>query len=74
MIYPNKFTPLGKSMVGKMSHLMMEKGTEISLTQLMENTARYFIDVGEFILALDTLFALGKIELDEVSEVVRYVS
>ncbi|WP_353049650.1 ABC-three component system middle component 7 [Falsiruegeria litorea] len=73
MICPNKFTPLDKSILGKVGHLMMDPGSEISLVQLRETTAKNFVDVGEFIFALDTLFALGKVELDGSRGVISYV-
>jgi len=74
MITPNKFIPLDKSIIGKMSHLIIDDIDEISITELVNLKIRKFTDIGEFILALDTLYALGKIELDEDRKIVRYVS
>jgi len=74
MITPNKFLPLDKSIIGKMSCLLIEGVNEIPVTELMHLKIKKFSDVGEFILALDTLHALGKIELDENRKVIKYVS
>lgn len=73
MIVPNKFTPLDKSILGKLSYLMLENIDEISLTELLKMNLSKFTDVGEFILALDTLFVLGKIEISE-NGIIKYVS
>lgn len=73
MICPNKFLSLDDSIVGKMHHLFMASGTKITLVDLRNSTSRYFADVGEFILALDTLYVLGKINFDHATGVVTYV-
>lgn len=73
MIVPNKFTPLDKSILGKLSNLILENIDEISLSELLKMKLSKFTDVGEFILALDTLFVLGKIEISE-NGIIKYVS
>lgn len=65
MITPNKFTPLDKSILGKLSNLIIEDTEEIALSELLDLRLRKFTDIGEFILALDTLFILGRIEMDK---------
>lgn len=74
MITPNKFTTLDKSIIGKMGYLFIDGRDEIPVTELMALKKRHFKDIGEFILALDALYALGKIELDDRRKVVKYVS
>lgn len=74
MIVPNKFIPLDKSILSKLNYLMLEDVEEISISELMQATNRKFTDIGEFIVALDVLFVLGKIELDKDKEIIRYVS
>lgn len=74
MITPNKFLPLDKSIMGKMPSLLIEGVDEIPITELMRLKLKKFSDIGEFILALDTLYALGKIELDQDRKVLKYVS
>lgn len=72
MIVPNKFTPLDASILGKLSHLFIEEINEISLRELLDMRLRKFTDVGEFVLALDVLFILGKIEMNEKG-IITYV-
>ena len=74
MISPDKFTSLDNSITGKISHLMREKGTEISINLLRKESTKHFSDVSEFILALDTLYVLGKIEFNADNQVISYVS
>lgn len=73
MICPDKFTSIDNSIVGKCTKLLMDVGTQISVSQLRADTAKHFPDVAEFILALDTLFALGKIDFDESTGLISYV-
>jgi len=73
MIVPNKFTPLDGSILGKMSHLIVEEVNEISLLELLDMRLRKFTDVGEFVLALDVLFILGRIEMNDKG-IITYVS
>ncbi len=74
MIAPNKFSSLDKTIAGKMSCLLLEGVDEILVTDLMELKVRKFTDIGEFMLALDALFILGRIELNEEKRTVKYVS
>ncbi|TDF41987.1 hypothetical protein EYS14_03875 [Alteromonadaceae bacterium M269] len=72
MIVPNKFTPLDKSILGKLSHIIVEGVDEISLPELLDMRLRKFIDIGEFVLALDVLFVIGRVEMDEKG-IIKYV-
>lgn len=73
MICPDKFTSIDESIIGKSTKLLMEVGTQISIRQLRAETFKQFPDVTEFILALDTLFALGEINFDESTGIITYV-
>ena len=73
MIVPNKFIPLDRSLLSKLDCLLDTDVEEISVSELSHATRRKFTDIGEFILALDVLFVLGKIEIDKDKEVIRYV-
>ena len=73
MICPDKFTSIDESIVGKSTKLLINVGKQITVEQLRSETAKQFPDIADFILALDTLFALGKINLDESTEVITYV-
>lgn len=74
MICPDKFTTLDNSIVSKAGHLLLDDRTDITISKLLELKRSKFSDIGEFILALDTLFALGKIEIDNENEIIKYVS
>jgi hypothetical protein len=45
----------------------------LALQELYERTSDSFTDIGAFIETLDCLYALGRIEYDEKTEVLRYV-
>lgn len=73
MICPDKFTSIDDSIIGKSTKLLMEVGTQTTVGQLRAETAKQFPDVAEFILALDTLFALYRIDFDESTGIITYV-
>ena len=65
MIVPSKFTSFDKSILARLPCLLRQLTNEKSISQLYAETHREFEDVGEFVLALDTLFVLGRIAIDE---------
>ena len=71
MIVPSKFTPFDQSVLSRLPRVLEKLTHEISIIELFEQTHDSFEDVGEFILVLDTLFVLGRIELDASEEVVK---
>lgn len=74
MIVPNKITSLDDSILGKIRLLLIEDIEEITIQDLLKLKLKKFTDIGEFVLALDTLYALGKVELDEEKGILRYVN
>jgi len=74
MITPNKMISLDNSILGKMSILILEDVEEISISDLLDMKLRKFSDIGEFVLALDVLFALGRLDIDEKGGIIRYAS
>lgn len=64
MIVPNKFTSFDNSVISRLPRVLAALTREISVYDLYKETESSFEDVGEFILALDALFVLGRIELD----------
>lgn len=74
MITPNKMISLDGSILGKISHLILEDVEEISIGDLLDMKLRKFSDIGEFVLALDVLFALGRIDIDENRGIIHYAS
>ena len=74
MSFPNKFTSFDKSILAKISILIMDEEESISLSELIETRLDKFEDISEFMLALDILYVLGKIELDETQGMINYVN
>jgi hypothetical protein len=74
MRLPNKVTPYANSVIARfpdiLEALMQE---DMSPKELFELTTSGKKDMGDFLSALDCLFALGKIELIEEGRVLRYV-
>lgn len=67
MIVPNKFTSLDQSLIVKLPMLLADLKTDRSVLELYESTQHGFEDVGEFLIALDALYVLGRIELNSDS-------
>jgi hypothetical protein len=65
---------LDDSILGKMSMLILEDVEEVFIGDLLDMKLRKFSDIGEFDLALDVLFALGRLDIDEKRGVIRYAS
>ncbi len=71
MIVPNKFTPFDKSIMARLPCVLTALVSEIQISNLFKKVESNFEDVGEFILALDSLYVLGKVEFDKSSGKVR---
>ncbi|QYX67066.1 hypothetical protein K2227_22080 (plasmid) [Shewanella putrefaciens] len=74
MSFPNKFTSFDKSILAKISMLIIDGTNSISLSELIEVRLEKFVDISEFMLALDILYVLGKVEFDENQGVINYVN
>lgn len=74
MSFPNKFTTFDKSILAKISLLIIDEIDSISISELIELRLQKFEDISEFMLALDVLYVLGKIELDENQGIINYVN
>jgi hypothetical protein len=74
MSFPNKFTSFDKSILAKISILVLEEIDSISISELIQMRLDKFEDISEFMLALDVLFVLGKVELDESQGMIKYVN
>lgn len=74
MSFPSKFTNFDKSILAKISMLMLDDVETISLSELIRIRLDKFDDISEFMLALDVLFVLEKIELDETNGAIKYVN
>ncbi len=74
MSFPSKFTSFDRSILAKISMLILDDIESISLLELLESRLDKFEDVSEFMLALDVLFVLEKIELEEGKGMIKYVN
>lgn len=70
MITPNKFTTLDRSLLAKVPKILVSLNDEPSLEELYGEIADSFEDPGEFILALDVLFVLGRVTIDHEKKAV----
>jgi hypothetical protein len=63
-----------QSILSKISLLILDNTEQIELSELIKLRLSKFVDIGEFLLALDVLYVLGKIELDKSKEHIKYVN
>lgn len=74
MIVPNKVTSLKESVIGKIAFILEAiSEAEQNITELYINAGNKFEDINEFILALDVLYVLEVIEINQDKKVIRYV-
>jgi hypothetical protein len=64
MITPNKAIPFKESIIFKMLSILDEDFEEMTVVELYNKTKNKFIEIDEFIYSIDTLYVLGKIELN----------
>ena len=73
MIVPDKLVSFQDSIIAKSVYILKElQNNELVVSDLFIATKEYFEDVSEFLLALDTLYLLGKINLNDKSQVIQY--
>ena len=73
MIFPDKLVSFQDSIIAKSVYILKElQNNELVVSDLFIATKEYFEDVSEFLLALDTLYLLGKINLNDNSQVIQY--
>ena len=76
MNFPSKVTPYGRSVIAVMLMICKESaGTTraISPRELVARMARQKVSVRDVMNALDILFALGNIRLEQLEGGIRYV-
>jgi len=72
MLVPNKTISINESCIYKSALLISRFKGDISVEELYKSEKRLFFDMSDFVDALDLLFVLGKIVLDEENGVIRY--
>lgn len=74
MLFPSKVTPYKKSVLSLFPVILSQlEQRDMALLELMHSTIAGRDKISFFIDALDCLFALGKIEIREGTEVLHYV-
>jgi len=72
MLVPNKTVSINESCIYRASLLLSKLDCDISVEELYCNQKKLFLDMADFIDALDLLFILGKIVLDEENGVIKH--
>ncbi|GAA0785578.1 MULTISPECIES: ABC-three component system middle component 7 [Pseudomonadati] len=71
MIVPNKIISIDESVIYKAAKILPKIDGITQVTTLYSKNKRLFVDIPEFIEALDVLFALNKIELNINNGVIK---
>ena len=76
MIVPNKVISLDESALSRTGAILRrrEEANPISLKKLYEETASSFESIDQFLLALDILYVLERIDLDPTGRMVIYAA
>lgn len=74
MILPNKLISFQDCILAKTVHILEKTcDANYSVSELYEVVRKYFEDLNEYMLALDVLYVLEKIEYNEELQVIQYV-
>lgn len=74
MIFPDKLVTFQNSIIARSIYILEElQNGELVVSELFIRTKKYFEDVSEFLLALDALYILGKIDFNDEIQVIHYV-
>lgn len=73
-MFPSKVVNLYESVLFKSYKISEELSkNDYAVLELYEKTKKNFEDIDEFIVALDLLYTLGEIKLDNEWEILKYV-
>lgn len=74
MKLPSKIINYNESIIGKFSFILDEiSNKEINIYELFDKLKKNFNNVEEYLVTLEVLYLLNKIEILEDSEVIKYV-
>lgn len=74
MILPNKLISFQNCILAKTVYILEKiSDSDFSVIGLYEQVETHFEDLNEYMLALDVLYVLGKIEYNEELQVIQYV-
>ena len=74
MIAPNKAIAVGESALGKAPSILQVGAAPIDLLRLYESVASEFDGIDQFLLTLDVLYVLGRIDIDLATRTVTYAA
>lgn len=72
MITPNKVITLRESALGKTPIILKAKAPLMNVGELYRTVHREFESIDQFLLTLDVLYVLGRIEVDFITGAVTY--
>ena len=72
MITPNKVITLRESAIGRTPIILREMASQDNLAGLYDKVCKDFESIDQFLLALDVLYILRKIEVDMSTGMVTY--
>ena len=72
MLVPSKFTRLEESTIFKMKCILANKRQDEAIIDVYERTKNIFYDVSEFIYALDVLYILDAIDINDETGKIKY--
>lgn len=64
MITPNKFTSFDQSSISKLPKILEALSVANGLNELYREVEKNFEDISEFIICIDVLYVLGRIEIN----------
>lgn len=72
MISPNKVVMLKDSALGKAIFILSEGSAPIAVSALYQRVAKNFDSIDQFLLTLDLLFVLERIDIDRGTRMITY--
>lgn len=72
MLVPSKFTKLEESTIFRMHAILATKEPGDTVAQIFAKTKDKFVDASEFLAAMDVLFFLGYLDIQEDTGVIDY--
>lgn len=73
MITPNKVVTLKDSAMGKVGLILSQGPTPVPISALYKRVSNNFDSIDQFLLTLDLLFVLGRVDIDQDSRMLTYV-
>lgn len=73
MIAPNKVITLRESALGKTPLILHAQSVNTSLASLYKAVGKDFESIDQFLLTVDVLYVLGRLDIDLSTGVVTYV-